>query len=129
VPFLIHAPGWFEDGERVEGMSNHTDVLPTVVEMLGYEIRGGEYPGHSLLHPLPGQRTLTFSCFHEKACLASIEGSEKYIYHYGNQPDEVFDLSEDPLERENLAGERGQDEMDERREALLEWRSNVNAAY
>jgi lipoteichoic acid synthase len=128
VPLIIHDPKRFHNGERVKGLSNLTDILPTVVEMLGYEIEGGEYPGYSLLHELPKNRTLMFSCFHEKACLASIEGSEKYIYHYGNQPDEFFDLSKDPLERENLAAERGKD-VEERRVALLEWRSSVNAAY
>ena len=70
-----------------------------------------------------------FSCFHEKACLASIGGSEKYIYHYGNQPDEFFDLSKDPLEQRNLAGTLQDTEIQERREALLEWRSSVNASY
>ena len=128
VPFLIHAPGWFEHGERVEGLSNHTDILPTVLEMLGYEVKDGGYPGYSLLHQLPEDRTLMFSCFHDKACMASLNGDEKYIYHQGNQPDEFFDLSEDPLEKENLAGEKGK-EVEERREALLKWRSSVNATY
>jgi arylsulfatase A-like enzyme len=84
VPLLIHASGWFEEGERVEGPSNHTDVLPTVLEMLGYEIQDGEYPGYSLLREPPDDRTLFFSCFHDKACSASLKGTEKYIYHYGN---------------------------------------------
>ena len=128
VPFLIHAPGWFEHGERVKELSNHTDILPTVLEMLGYEVKDGGYPGYSLLHQLPEDRTLMFSCFHDKACMASINGDEKYIYHHGNQPDEFFDLSEDPLEKENLAGEKGK-EVEERREALLNWRSSVNATY
>ena len=128
VPFLIHAPGWFEHGERVKELSNHTDILPTVLEMLGYEVKDGGYPGYSLLHQLPEDRTLMFSCFHDKACMASINGDEKYIYHHGNQPDEFFDLSEDPLEKENLAGEKGK-EVEERREALLKWRSSVNATY
>jgi lipoteichoic acid synthase len=128
VPLLIHAPGRFEHGERVKGLSNHTDILPTVLEMLGYEVKDGEYPGYSLLHQLPEDRTLMFSCFHDKACMASIQGSEKYIYHYGNQPEEFFDLSEDPLEKVNLAGEKG-NEIEKRREALLEWRSSVNATY
>jgi hypothetical protein len=96
--------------------------------MLGYEVKDGEYPGYSLLHQLPEDRTLMFSCFHDKACMASIQGSEKYIYHYGNQPDEFFDLSEDPLEKVNLAGEKG-NEIEKRREALFEWRSSVNATY
>ena len=128
VPFLIHAPGWFENGERVEVLSNLTDILPSVLEMLGYEVEDGEYPGYSLLNSIPNDRTLMFSCFHDKACSASLTGTEKYIYHYGNQPDEFFDLAEDPLEKNNLAGERGE-EVEERREALLEWRSSVNAAY
>ena len=128
VPFLIHAPGWFEHGERVKELSNHTDILPTVFEMLGYEVKDGGYPGYSLLHELPEDRTLMFSCFHDKACMASLNGDEKYIYHQGNQPDEFFDLSEDPLEKENLAGEKGK-EVEERREALLKWRSSVNATY
>jgi len=127
VPLLIHAPGWFENGEQVEELSNHTDIMPTVLEMLGYEV-AGEYPGYSLLHEIPEDRTLMFSCFHDKACAASLKGSEKYIYHYGNQPDEFFDLSEDPLEKENLADERDE-EVEARRETLLEWRSSVNAAY
>ncbi|MCA1715354.1 MAG: LTA synthase family protein [Actinobacteria bacterium] len=130
VPFLIHAPGWFENGEeRVEGPSNHTDILPTVLEMLGYEIQDGEYPGYSLLRDPPEDRTLMFSCFHDKACSASLTGTEKYIYHYGNQPDELFDISEDPLEKNNLANERSREELDERRREILQWRSSVNAAY
>ena len=127
VPLLIHAPGWFENGEQVEELSNHTDIMPTVLEMLGYEV-AGEYPGYSLLHEIPEDRTLMFSCFHDKACAASLKGSEKYIYHYDNQPDDFFALSEDPLEKENLADERDE-EVEARREALLEWRSSVNAAY
>jgi glucan phosphoethanolaminetransferase (alkaline phosphatase superfamily) len=128
VPLIIHAPGWFGNGERVEGLSNHTDILPTVLEMLGYEAKNGKYPGYSLLRPLPEDRTLTFGCFHEDQCLASIRGFEKYIYHYGNRPDELFDLSGDPLEQENLAGGRPE-EMNQRGQALLRWRTEVNAAY
>ena len=127
VPLLIHAPGWFDAGERCTGLSNLTDILPTVVEMLGYETENGEYPGYSLLRPLPDDRTLMFSCFNKDKCLGSIKGSEKYIYHYGNQPDELYDLSKDPFERRNLAGERPE-EVKERREALLGWRSSVNVA-
>jgi lipoteichoic acid synthase len=129
VPLIIHAPGLFEGGKRVNGLSNHTDVLPTVLEMLGYTVQGGEYPGYSLLHQIPEDRTLRFSCFHQNACLASLKGYEKYIYHYDNRPDELFDLSKDPLEKQNLAGEQDEAELDKRRADLLAWRSEVDAAY
>ena len=129
VPLLIHAPGWFEGGVRVEGLSKQVDILPTVLDMLGYEVENGEYPGYSLLRPIPVDRRLMFSCITDRKCLASIEGSEKYIHHYGNQPDEVFDLSEDAGEKYNLASERDKKELDERREDLFRWRSEVNAQY
>jgi len=129
IPLIIHAPGWFEGGERVDGLSNEADILPTVLEMLGYEVENGHYPGYSLLHPLPKDRTLRFSCITERKCLASIKGEEKYIYHYDTQPEEVFDLSKDRLEQNNLADEYSKEDLDERRQDLLSWRSAVDAQY
>jgi lipoteichoic acid synthase len=131
VPLIIHAPGWFDGGRRVEGLSNQTDILPTVLEMLGYEVKNGEYPGFSLLRPLPEDRTLMFSCITNRKCLASIKGYEKYIYHYEDQPDELFDLWEDPLEEHNLADESSlkRVEMDQRRDDLRVWQSRINAQY
>jgi lipoteichoic acid synthase len=129
VPLIIHDPKQFKNGERVEGPSNQTDILPTAVEMLGYEVENGEYPGDSLLHPLPEDRTLKLSCISSRKCLASITGDEKYIYHYDNQPEEVYDLSIDPLEEHNLADEYSKEELDRRREDLFRWRSSVNSKY
>jgi arylsulfatase A-like enzyme len=37
VPLLIHAPRLIGGGERVEELSNHADILPTVLELLGYD--------------------------------------------------------------------------------------------
>jgi lipoteichoic acid synthase len=61
--------------------------------------------------------------------MASLKGTEKYIYHYGDQPDELFDLSEDPLEEHNLVGERSKEELDERRKELLAWASRLDTEY
>jgi lipoteichoic acid synthase len=132
VPLIIHAPGWFEGGKRVEGLSNHTDILPTVLDMLGYEVVGEdlEYPGYSLLHPLPEDRTLFLSCFHDDVKgLASLKGNEKYIYHYDGLPEEVFDLSEDPCEENNIVDECHEQEIEERRNDVVAWRARVNAVY
>jgi lipoteichoic acid synthase len=127
IPMLIHDPRQFENGARVEEPVSQLDVLPTMADLLGYEIVGGGYQGSSLLEPLPKDRTLLFSCLLEK-CLGSVIGSEKYIYHYGDQPDELFDLSKDPLEQENLANERPE-EVHERRREIFAWRSRIDATY
>jgi lipoteichoic acid synthase len=128
VPLLIHCEEYLRKGERFAGLSNHLDILPTVLDLLGYEVEGGEYPGYSLLRP-PGERTIVASCFNKDKCLASIKVFKKYIHHYGDRPDELFNLSEDPLEEHNLAGERTRKEMDERRKELLRWRSRTKALY
>jgi lipoteichoic acid synthase len=100
-----------------------------VVEMLGYEVVNGDYPGYSLLHPLPENRIIRANCISNRKCMASIRGFEKYIYNYGDQPDEFFDLSEDPFEMNNLADERSEEEIDERRNDLLVWRQRDDAEY
>jgi phosphoglycerol transferase MdoB-like AlkP superfamily enzyme len=129
IPLIIHDPQRFQNGERVKGLSSQIDILPTVVEMLGYEVRNGEYPGYSLLSEPPEDRTLRFSCISERKCLASTKGYDKYIYHYENEPDQLFDLSEDPFEQHNLADNLSREEIDARREDLLRWYAEVNAGY
>ncbi len=129
IPLLIHDPRQFQNGARVDAPVSQLDVLPTVAEILGYEIEGGAYKGSSLLGPRPEERTLMFSCWNDSGCLASIKGSEKYIYHFDDEPEEVFDLSGDPTEGRNLAGERAPEELKERRSELLQWRARVNSTF
>jgi lipoteichoic acid synthase len=129
VPFIIHAPGRFAEGKRVETLSNQLDILPTLFDMLGYKVTGGRYPGRSLLSPSEEDRTLYFSCFDEYRCLASIQGKEKYIYFFGNQPEEVYDLASDPLEKNNIADELSRKELKDKRLQVLAWYSKVNAMY
>ena len=129
IPLVVHDPKRFQSGERAETLTSVTDLLPTVADLLGYKITGGEYPGRSLLAAPDKNRTLFFSCFDEYRCLASLKGNKKYIYFFGNQPDELYDLSEDPLESRNIANEVSSEEIKERREKLLSWFSGVNAMY
>ncbi|MCA1715974.1 MAG: sulfatase-like hydrolase/transferase [Actinobacteria bacterium] len=129
IPLIVHDPKRVEDGERAQGLSSQIDVLPTVLDLLGYEVENGEYPGYSLLNPVPEDRTIRSNCIANRKCMASIRGFEKYVYNYGNLPDEFFDLSEDPYEQNNLADERSEEEINERREDLLEWRRRDDAEY
>src|SRR5215218_4331789 len=88
IPLIVHDPGRFSSGERVETLTNELDILPTVFDLLGYEVEGGKYPGRSLLAPPDEDRKLFFSCFDDYRCLASLKGNQKYIYFFGDQPQE-----------------------------------------
>jgi lipoteichoic acid synthase len=129
VPLIIHEPGRFQDGKRVETLTDQVDILPTLFDLLGYKVEGGDYMGRSLLDPPDEDRTLFFSCFDDYKCLASIEGTEKYIYFFGNQPEEVYDLASDPFESHNIAGQYSKEELKKKRLKVLRWYSRVNAMY
>ena len=117
----------FEDGRRVDGLATLTDIAPTVVELLGYDVTGGEYPGHPLTD-LPEDRTLKFSCWYDDKCVASLQREMKYIHHFGERPDEAFDFGEDLLEKNNLADERPE-LVEERHEELFDWREENDGLY
>ena len=130
IPLMVHDPQRWQEGERVEDiLSNQLDIVPTVLEMLGYEVVGGEYPGYSLLEPLLEDRTLHASCRPDLLCAASIKGYEKHIYHYGRRPGELYDLREDPLEERDLIREQNRNELKKWRSRLLEWRARAITIY
>ncbi|MCA1728454.1 MAG: sulfatase-like hydrolase/transferase [Actinobacteria bacterium] len=129
VPMLIHDPRQFQNGATLEGPVTQLDILPTVAELLGYQIEDGAYGGSSLLGPINKDRTFTFSCWNEKGCLARLQGTQKYIYHFDDKPEEVFDLSTDPAESQNLAAQISPEDLEKQRRAVLEWRAKVNSEY
>ena len=128
VPFFIHDPQ-NQQPQRYESPSNHTDILPTLMDALGYKIKNGEYPGYSLYGPEREDRTHRMSCFQAYNCVSSIENGDKYIFHYGNEEEEYYDLSEDPDEKNNIADEQSEEKLDKRREDLLSWRAGVEEIY
>jgi phosphoglycerol transferase MdoB-like AlkP superfamily enzyme len=128
VPFLVHDPQ-NPRPERYESPANHTDILPTLMDKLGYRIKGGEYPGISLLGPEREDRVHRMSCYQPFTCLMSIKDGEKYIYNYGNEPAEYYDLSEDPREQNNLAKQQSPEKLAKRRDDLLSWRAGVDKVY
>ncbi len=125
IPLLVHDPRQ-PQGRRIEAPVQPTSVLPTVAERLGFEITGGTYPADSL-DDVSGQDPIRIACYVDNACLASITGTQKYIFHFGRQPDEYFDLATDPQERHNLISQQNPDHIAALRADLLRWRAQVRA--
>jgi arylsulfatase A-like enzyme len=128
IPLIVHDPQRFDGGERIQGPVHHLDLAPTIVDMLGYKVVDGEYPGRSLVN-LPEDRTLFFGCRPDLLSVARIQGQQKYIYHFGNQLEEFYNLEKDPLEENNLIRKVGRRKLDQFRSELLAWHARTTAAY
>jgi lipoteichoic acid synthase len=128
IPLVVHDSQRFGGGERLKGPAHLMDFAPTIVDMLGYEVVDGEYPGCPVLE-LPEDRPLFFGCRPDLLSAARIEGQEKYIYHFGNQPEEFYDLAKDPLEQHNLIARVGREELDRWRQEVLKWHAHASDAY
>lgn len=127
VPMFVHNPDKVDDGaRRVEKPVSHRDILPTVADILGYDIARANYPGKSLPE-VDEVRPMMSHCWYERRCMARIVGDEKYIHHFNNRSEQFFDLSKDPLEETNLAGRRSN--LERWRKRLSEWRSSIISLY
>ncbi|WP_278387816.1 choline-sulfatase [Pseudomonas oryzihabitans] len=108
VPLLIHAPGRFAPA-RVQASVSTLDLLPTFVELAGGQLPD-ELPldGRSLLPHLEGRvgHDEVIGEYLAEGTVSPLlmirRGAYKYI-HCELDPPLLFDLQNDPLERENLA--------------------------
>ncbi len=126
IPLLIHDGRNPKAGEITQPVWE-PDVMPTALELLGFRIENGVYPGRSMFAP-PIDRAIMSHCWRERQCMSVIRGPYKLIYHFDNRPDELFDLVRDPGETRNLAAEMPERAKRMRKE-LIAWRIGVLAYY
>ncbi|WP_345814521.1 choline-sulfatase [Paraburkholderia sp. PREW-6R] len=120
VPLIVHAPQQFH-AHRVSASVSHLDLLPTLVELARGE-PPASWPdplnGRSLIPHLRGGRGArgepdghdeAIGEYLGEGAIAPIvmlrRGRLKFI-HSPADPDQLYDVQADPLERENLATQR-----------------------
>jgi len=131
VPLLIKFPGKKFSGRRIENIVSLVDILPTVLDEYGIDKRQNDFDGRSLLPLLKGKekghRTFLSEVgenilnLHLPRKTATNEGMYKFILNgklSQNESDffqvlpapvktlELFDLSADPFEKNNIVDER-----------------------
>ncbi len=124
VPGILAGPG-IVPGSKILGLRQQIDILPTVFELLGITLTGGKLPGLSLLAPVDSARRIYFNGVYDATTIAARQGSTKFLYNFGRWPMEIYDLSSDPGERNDLAHKRraGAVELD-----LQVWHESVRKA-
>lgn len=112
VPFLMSHPGVIAEGRAVSTMVSAYDFMPTLLDYLSLpRPEGRNLPGQSFAPLLTeGDAAMRRAHAHELICVYDEYGpvrmirSEdwKYVHRYGYGFNELFDLVNDPQERENL---------------------------
>ena len=131
IPFLLHQPLMFPAKQRIGGLRQQQDIMPSILDMLNLNHSGGKMLGVSLLTPANQKRKLYFSCWYEETCLAKIQDNLKTIYSFDKHPPEVYHIGDDPLERRSLAntGVYGEFHLAKAKMELLSWEQKVKDIY
>lgn len=119
VPLIISWPGHFEEGLRSNALVELTDIVPTLLEVMGLPI-SRHIQGQSLVSLLTGKadpdahRDFVRAEYHDTldqphASHANMLRTERYklaVYH-GHEVGELYDIATDPDEFENLWDDPG----------------------
>ena len=128
VPFIVWGPGLIRSGAVVDNLVSHYDILPTLREWLGQTTGAAEkLPGESFLKELTEGRPPV----DRKICVLDEYGpvrmirsrSHKLVWDGISGRHQLYDLTRDPGEKENLYGD---DRLSAVREEML---SALNEAF
>lgn len=104
VPFLIYNKKLFKKSHYFEGITRHTDILPTVLDILGLDSRP-EQEGISILSAHREQLALLHTYWKDDF-MGVRDGKWKYICRMKDNFEELYDLSNDPDEKINLSSKK-----------------------
>jgi arylsulfatase A-like enzyme len=105
VPFLIRLPGG-EAAHRTPALVQFHDLLPTLLELLGMANNATAMQGRSFLPVLRGDcdthREAIITGYHEAPDRCVRDSVWSYMQRPEGEPDELYNLVEDPCEHANL---------------------------
>jgi len=101
VPFFIVNAQLFPNRVENNEVLSLMDVAPTIEHILGIEV-SGSYRGSSALTTQENRKYFG-SCWYSNRCLVVMDEHYKYIYNYGDSPEELYDRKADSKEKNNLA--------------------------
>ncbi len=100
VPFVILAPGMWPGGSQSDELGSHVDLLPTILDLMGFP-PDPRHHGRSLLMPDREPQRLFIGASNGPKWVGFIDGHEKFIVNRTTGKREDYDLAADPDERDN----------------------------
>jgi len=120
IPLIIWEPHKIPRGKVVEGYAQQGDILPTILDLLGVK-KLPSVDGKSLLPFIKKEKLEREEIFiedHEYRAL--IQGKWKYIRNYFTREEELYNLTDDPMEVLNLSGKESE-YLKKMRKRLNDW--------
>ena len=109
VPFMIRFPGGEHGGQRLDAISQFQDVLPTILDAIGMGNTLETLHGRSLMPLIRGEtdsiREAIVTGYHQAPDRCIRDKTWSYIRRPEGEPDELYNLIEDPQERRNQIDE------------------------
>lgn len=106
VPFGFKLPGQAHKERRLKKLAQFPDVLPTLLDAAGLGNNTPAMQGKSLLPLVQGDvdtiREATISGFHSGHDRCIRDETWSLVLRPGDQPDELYNLENDPQERHNV---------------------------
>jgi len=97
IVWLLRAPGLLQAPLRIDEPVTSTDVTPTILSLLGFDITRAGFEGIDILAPHEPRRVYFSGWVHGTAA-GFVEGNMKYIYDPTSQLVVAYDLAADPDE-------------------------------
>jgi arylsulfatase A-like enzyme len=125
VPLLIVNPKLFPHEVTVKRIARQIDIAPTLLSLLGFD-SPGSWQGTNVLGANPPKRAYLFAGT-GNLTFGLVEGNFKYIYNFQRDRSQLYDLANDPMEKNNLASDSAYADLVNRDHLRLEaWVSFQN---
>ena len=128
IPAIVSADGMIAPGTSIPGLRQEVDILPTVVDALGFAPENASFPGTSIFKSVPLDRTFFFSSSIYSHAIGMRNNGLKYIYNFGRTPTEVYAIDHDPGEQHDISETLTRSTIDSAEEEMLVWHERVSRA-
>ena len=109
VPFMIRFPKGEYGGQRLDALAQFHDVLPTILQAIGMGNNLETLHGRSLMPLIRGGgesiRDAIVTGYHQAPDRCIRDKTWSYVRRPEGEPDELYNLMEDPKEQKNLIDE------------------------
>lgn len=121
VPCILINPAF--KGEHQNGIGGLVDIAPTIMNLLGYS-SSEKWQGKDLFTAKKNDRVYFFTPWSDYL-FGYREGNKKYIFNATKNLTEMYDLEQDPFEKNNIAAEFP-DAVDLSHQRIAGWVQSLN---